>query len=94
MDTKKKLIIAGIAVVLLIAALFLFMFKDMSGMPFNEIEAYMEAHPNKIVYYSVTIEGGDSILKITNRDEAVTLTDCAQIAGMAEQAEYLQSWNV
>lgn len=90
MSTKKKLLIACVAVVLVAVGAFLFMYKDMTGMPYSEIEAYMEAHPNKIVHYSVTINGNSASLEITNKDDSVFLTDCSQTAGMAAQADYLQ----
>lgn len=90
MNKKKTLLIAGLGAVLIAAALFLSFFKDMTGMPYSEIEAYQTAHPHKVITYTVTIDGGTESLKLTNRDETVTLTAVEQADSMTAQAEYLQ----
>lgn len=90
MNTKKKVLILCLALVVIAAAAYAYFFKDMTGMPYKEIESYIENNPHKIIHYSVTIDGGAEPMIITNSDEAVILTDCAQTDSIAEQAEYLQ----
>lgn len=90
MNKKKLLLCTVIAILIVAAVLFLCFFKDMTGMPYSEIEAYQKAHPHKYITYTVTVDGGAEPLKITNKDVSVTLTDLAQVESLAAQAEYLQ----
>ena len=94
MNKKKTLLLIVIAVLVAAAALFLYFFKDMTGMPYSEIEAYQQTHPHKFITYTVTVDGGAKPLKISSRDDAVTLTDCAQSESLTAQAEYLQHLTV
>ena len=91
MNTKKKLLLVCLAVVLVVVGTFLFFFKNMTGMPYSEIEAYQHANPNKFVYYAVTVDGGDKPLKLSNRDDEVNLTAAKQADSILAQAEYLQN---
>ena len=59
--------------------------KDMTDVPFEEIQAYRTAHPDREVTYSVTV--GDAVLT-HDSTEAVLLG--ANGEAMLEQAEYLQ----
>ena len=89
--TKKKILpLLCIAILLMLVGLFLFFFKNMTGLPYEEIEAYQNANPNKIVYYTVTVEGGEQPMKVSSRQDAVVLTHCAQAESLTAQADYLQ----
>ena len=94
MKKHKKLMIAALAVILLAAAAFLIFFKDMTGAPYSDIKTYKETHPYQLVYYAVTLEGGSEPLTVRSTDDAVTLSDTAQISSLAAQAEYLQHLSV
>ena len=63
----------------------------MTGAQYSEIAAYKEQHPNKIVYYTVTISGGEQDIKLKHNSTSVTLTSPDQITDLMEQSEYLQA---
>ena len=88
---NKKLLISLLAACLLLLC---GCATDMTGRPYSEIEAFIAENPNKKVTYTVTIEGGDAPLTVTNTDSSVTLTHDAQIDSLLNQAEYLQNLNV
>ena len=90
MKHKKTWLAVLGAVAVVAAAAFLFFFKNMTGMPYSDIQAYQSEHPHKFIYYTVTVDGGERPIKINNRQESVTLTDCAQAESLTQQAEYLQ----
>ena len=89
MKNKKILISLLIAVVCAIGA-YRCLFVDMTGAPYSEIEAYMVQHPHKQIRYTVTIDGGEASLTLSNKDTSAELTDIAQADSMIKQAEYLQ----
>lgn len=63
---------------------------DMTGKPYHEIEAYIAENPNRKITYTVTIEGADLPLVLTNESTTAVLTTNAQIESLLAQAEYLQ----
>ena len=90
---QKHLKAIGLGVLGCAAAVGIFLlckYKDMTGAPYSEIEAYKQAHPNKIVTYTVTIEGGEKPLKLDEKTAHIVLTNGAQASALAEYADYLQ----
>ena len=85
---NKKLLVALLAVCLLLLC---GCATDMTGMPYSEIEAFIAENPNKKVTYTVTIDGGDTPVAVTNEDTTVILTHDAQIDSLLAQKEYLQN---
>lgn len=82
------LLLGSCAIVL--GSLFLFAFRDMTGKPYPEIAAYIQAHPYKYVRYTVTIDGGERPMKVRNTNTVLTLTALGQTDSLIAQAEYLQ----
>lgn len=93
MKSKKiqVLSVVGLLCVIAACALLLLSPKDMTGMPYEEITAYAEAHPRREITYTVVIEGGAEPLQLNESTQLVTLTAAAQIDSLIAQAEYLQS---
>ena len=89
-NTLKTIGIAALGCAVAVGGLLLFRYKDMSGMPYSEIEAYKQAHPNKIVTYTVTVDGGEQPLKLDEKTEHIVLTTAAQTHNLAAVSEYLQ----
>ena len=88
--TLKTIGFAALGCAVAAGALFLCTFKDMTGTPYSEIEAYKQAHPKKIVTYTVTVEGGEQALKLDEKSEHIVLTNGAQAYNLANVSEYLQ----
>ena len=88
---KKQIIIAGAVALCLVlgVAWYSASHEDMTGKPYSEIAAYMEANPKVKVRYTVTLEG-ESPLSVTNEDTALVLTEEAQLSSLVSQNEYLQ----
>ena len=61
--------------------------KDMTGMPYSEIQAYMAEHPNGKVKYTVTI---DDTLVLTESSTTAHITSTSQLSPLLDYAEYLQ----
>ena len=89
---KKKLFIPILLAAFCAAAIGIYFYfhVDMTGAPYSEIERYMEEHPNKKVTYTVTIEGDEPPLKLTNETTEAILPTLNQTDSMIAQAEYLQ----
>lgn len=64
--------------------------KDMTGMPYSEIVAYMAENPDKTVTYSVTVGEGDAAMTIRNTDTTADIDHDTQVGDMIAQQEYLQ----
>ena len=81
----KKWMIAALTLCCIFSGCSVLPAKDMSDVPFAEIEAYQAEYPDREVTYSVTV--GDAVL--TNEStEAVLTADSAE--ALMEKAEYLQ----
>lgn len=87
---KKKWIALCIALAVIAIAVVFAVFKNLTGVPYSEIVSYQQEHPNRLIYYSVTIDGGKRPMKISNYQKTVKLKACEQAESLAEQAEYLQ----
>jgi len=92
MTKQKRTLLAAVAIVCAIAVCgyYLLTHKNMTGVPYSEIEAYRATHPNVTVSYTVTVDGGTQPLKIKSTDTSVALNDLNQIESLTAQAEYLQ----
>lgn len=93
MKTDKKRYIAGLltaAVVAGSAAGYLMTHKNMDGASPEEIAAYRALHPDKIITYTVTIDGGSSPLKIKHNTTDISLESEAQLPALIDSAAYLQ----
>ncbi len=90
---KKERIESAVFVLLACAAvvggLFAYTHKDLTGTPYTEISAYMEANPHKRVSYTVTIYGGEEPMVIDEQTKGILLTAGDQCYSMAEQAALL-----
>ena len=89
-NSLKTVGIAALGCAVAVGGLLMFRYKDMTGMPYSEIEAYKQAHPKKVVTYTVTVEGGEQPLKLDEKSEHIVLTNGAQAFSLAEVSEYLQ----
>lgn len=78
-----------LCVLLLLGSLTLILCENMTGRPYEEIEAYQAEHPHELVVYTVTITGGDRSSILSNFHSSVTLKDPAQAISLAQQAAYL-----
>ena len=87
---QKKLWIPLLLAVLCAIGAYCYLFVDMTGAPYSEIEAYIEQYPYKHVRYTITIEGDDVPLQLTNKSTEAVLTTLAQTDSLLAQAEYLQ----
>lgn len=67
-----------------------YMNVDLTGKPYSEIEAYIAEYPNKNISYTVTIEGGDIPLELTNETTEVLLTSLDKTDSLITHADYLQ----
>ena len=65
-------------------------FRDMTGMPYAEIEAYRTAHPYAVVSYTVPITGSGDPLLLTDKSQQVKLDETEQIDSLLNQSAYLQ----
>ena len=88
--TLKTIGFAALGCAVAVGGLLLCTFKDMTGAPYNEIEAYKQAHPKKVVTYTVTVEGGEKALKLDEKTLHIVLTNGAQAYNLANVSEYLQ----
>ena len=87
---KKGLTIA--LVVVLVAALgfggwYMATNKDMTGAPYDEIEAFQAQHPHVKVSYSVSIADG---VELDETSTEVTVGTQVQVDGLLEKAPYVQ----
>ena len=88
---KKKLpYLLSLAAVIAAIAVYFYFNVNMTGIPYSEIQSYQQTYPHKNVRYTVTIEGGEANLKLTNKSTEAQLTGLAQADSMLGQAEYLQ----
>lgn len=94
---KKKLGIVLLVIVLLLAALGVggyfvhrYLYQDMTGVPYSEIEAYKAENPYVNISYSVNIDGGTQPMILTHETTAVVVESINQTASLIDQAEYLQ----
>lgn len=67
-----------------------YMNRDMTGVPYAEIAAFREEHPNINISYSVTIDGGTQPMVLTHETTSVILEDAAQAGSLVANADYLQ----
>lgn len=91
---KKKLRIFGIVLLVIVVGSVMFYaltHHNMTGAPYAEIEAYRAAHPNTVVTYEVTIDGGSAPLVLKHDSQSVTVENAAQAGSLIAQAEYLQA---
>jgi len=88
--TLKIIIAIVLSLLVLGAGAYLLTHRDMTGVPYSEIEAYCAQHPNVKISYTVTIDGGNTPLELTNESAAAELTALAQADSMIAQADYLQ----
>lgn len=91
MNPKLIKLVAVLAVLCTLAGCGALFTKDMTGMPYADIAAYMEAHPRKTVTYTVTVAGGAEPLLLNESTTDVTLTAADQVYGIIDQGEYLQA---
>ena len=94
---KKKLGIVLLVVALLLAALGVggyfvhrYLYQDMTGVPYSEIEAYKAENPYVNISYSVNIDGGTQPMILTHETTNVVVESINQTASLIAQAEYLQ----
>jgi len=91
----KKLGIVLLALVLLVAGggfmAYNYLYQDMTGVPYSEIEAYQADNPYVHISYSVTVEGGSEPMVLTHETTAVDVESIAQVESLVSQAEYLQA---
>ena len=85
----KPILFAGLACVVAAVGLLIYTHKDLTGTPYSEIAAYMEANPHKRVTYTVTVYGGEEPLVIDEQTETIVLTAEDQCYSLAEQADLL-----
>ncbi|MBR4077196.1 MAG: hypothetical protein IKK17_01175 [Oscillospiraceae bacterium] len=85
----EGILFAVLACVIVVCSLLLYTHKDLTGTPYKEIAAYMEANPHKRVTYSVEIYGGGEPLVIDENTKSIVLTHGDQCYSMAEQAALL-----
>ncbi|MBQ3257631.1 MAG: hypothetical protein IJA67_09480 [Oscillospiraceae bacterium] len=85
----EPILFAVLACIVVVCSLLLYTQKDLTGTPYSEIAAYVEANPHKRVTYSVTVYGGAEPLVIDERTENIILTAGDQCYSMAEQAALL-----
>lgn len=90
---KVLLVILLIAAVAAAGAFFgyRYMNQDMTGVPYEEIKAYQEKNPHVNISYSVTIDGGDELMVLTDDTTAVTVETIPQTKSLIEQSAYLQA---
>ena len=95
---KKERIESAVFVLLACAAvvggLFAYTHKDLTGTPYTEISAYMEANPHKRVTYSVTIDGGETPLILSGDTTCTELTTPAQAEDLAAKKDYFPHMEV
>ena len=89
-STKQMLGFWALSALVLIGSFYLGTHKNMTGLPYSEIEAYMAAHPEKTVTYSLTVKGAAADIRLSHRSREVTLTDDVQLDSLTAQAPYLQ----
>lgn len=68
-----------------------YMNQDMTGVPYEEIEAYRAEHPHVKVSYSVTVDGGSEPMVLTDKTTSVTVETVPQTKSLIEQSAYLQA---
>ena len=85
----RPILFMGLACVVAAVGLLIYTHKDLTGTPYSEIAAYMEANPHKQVSYTVTVYGGEEPLVIGEQTETIILTAGNQCRGLAEQAQFL-----
>ncbi len=78
-----------LACTLALCSLRLYTHKDLTGSPYSEIAAYMEANPHKRVTYSVTVYGGTEPMVIDEKTQNIILTTGDQCYSIAEQTALL-----
>lgn len=92
MNKKTKILIA----VLLIAVIgvgigaFAYFNRDLTGMTAEEISAFQQENPNINVRYTVTIDGGETPVKLDESSVSVSLTTPAQVESLIANSGYLQ----
>lgn len=98
---KKKIGVILTVCVLLIGLLaaggyaaYQYLFQDLTGMTYEEIQNFKAANPRVRVTYSVTIPGGSQPLVLTQDSTQVRLESFAQAESLVQQAEYLQGLSV
>jgi len=79
-----------LAVIALVAAVYLCTHKDMTGIPYSEIDAYRQEHPHVKISYTVTIEGGSEPMLLNESTTEIAVTDTAQLNSLIDHADYLQ----
>lgn len=93
---NKKLGIMLVVIILLIGLVaggyagYQYLFQDLTGMPYAQIQQYQAENPYVHISYSVTIDGGSAPLVLTNESTEVTLEAAAQVDSLMAQSEYLQ----
>ena len=65
--------------------------QDMTGVPFDQIEAFRAEHPHVNVSYSVTVDGGSEPMVLTDDTTSVTVETIPQTKSLIEQSAYLQA---
>ena len=90
---KKTSIIIGVAAACAAVAFgaYAAMNEDMTGKPYSEIEAYKAEHPKVNVTYTVTVDGTEPPVELSNEDLTLTLSHREQLDSCMAQAEYLQN---
>lgn len=68
-----------------------YLYQDMTGVPYEEIKAYQEKNPHVDISYSVTIDGGDEPMILTDDTTSVTVEAIPQTKSLIEQSAYLQA---
>lgn len=76
--------------VIVLGSLYFYSYKDMTGAPYSEIEAYREQYPYKNITYTITVEGDEEVLKLNQSTRSIVLTNGAQAFSLSQQADYLQ----
>lgn len=94
---KKKIGKVLIVVVLFAAivgvggfAAYRYLYQDMTGVPYSEIQAYQSEHPHVNISYSVTIDGGSQPMVLTHKTADVVVESIEQTGSLIAQADYLQ----
>lgn len=90
---NKKTLGILMAVIALIAfaggfGTYKYLHQDLTGMTAEEIIAFKQAHPKVNVTYTVTIEGGEAPITLTESSTAAELTTPAQAEDLAAKSSY------
>lgn len=95
MKKLGKVLLVLVLIVAIAAAGVFFCYRylnqDMTGVPYNEIEAFQAEHPHVNISYSVTIDGGNEPMVLTNDTTSVTVETIPQTKSLIEQSAYLQA---